>query len=76
MSTDDIERLIPAADTDALGLGVGREKHRQVYQKSRPKASPSRSGLIGELYFRRAELEAYKQRLIQQALSEIGQPPH
>ena len=69
MSTEDIERLIPAADTEALGLGVGRRSIGR-YIKNPPEGFPAPLRINGKLYFRRAELEAYKQRLIQQALSE------
>jgi len=69
MSNEEIERLIPAADTDALGLGVGRRSVGR-YIKNPPEGFPIPLRINGRLYFRRAELEAYKQRLIQQALSE------
>jgi hypothetical protein len=68
MSSPNIE-LVPVADTDALGLGVGRRSiGRRI--KNPPENFPRPIRINGRLYFRRVELEAYKQRLIQQALSE------
>ena len=69
MSTEEIERLIPAADTEALGLGVGRRSIGR-YIKNPPEGFPTPLRINSRLYFRRAEIEAYKQKLIQRALSE------
>ena len=72
MSTEEIERLIPAADTEALGLGVGRRSIGRYIKNPARRFSHSTPDQLCRPYFRRAELEAYKQRLIQRALSECG----
>jgi len=67
------EELVPAADTDALGLGVGR---RSIGRRIRnpPPGFPVPIRLNGRLYFRRSELETYKQELIRSALAESAEP--
>jgi len=71
MSHLDFEEFVPAADTDALGLGVGRRSiGRRI--KTPPPGFPTPIRLNGRLYFRRSEVEAYKQRLIAEALATPG----
>lgn len=68
MSNVDIETLVPAADTNAVGLGVGR-RSIGCRIKNPPAGFPAPIRINGRLYFRRSELEAYKQKLISEALA-------
>ncbi|MGD0186985.1 MAG: hypothetical protein ABSC25_17275 [Roseiarcus sp.] len=66
MSNIETETLVPLADVDAVGLGVGRRSlGRRV--KNPPPGFPTALRINGRLYLRRSELEAYKQRLIAEA---------
>lgn len=71
MSNTEIETLVPAADTEAVGLGVGRRTiGRKI--KNPPEGFPTPIKINGRLYFRRSELEAYKRRLISEAISRAA----
>jgi hypothetical protein len=62
------DALIPVADDQAVGLGVGRRSvGRRI--KNPPPGFPLPLRINGRLYFRRSELKAYKQRLIEEALA-------
>jgi hypothetical protein len=53
------ESLVPLADTDSVGLGIGRRTlGRRV--KNPPDGFPTVLRINGRLYVRRSELEAYK----------------
>jgi hypothetical protein len=68
MSNTESETLIPLADTDAIGLGIGRRSlGRRV--KNPPPGFPTVLKINQRLYVRRSELEAYKARLIAEALA-------
>lgn len=62
------ETLIPVANTEALGLGVGR---RTIGRKIKDPDSgfPPVIRINGRLYVRQADLDAYKSNLIAGALS-------
>jgi hypothetical protein len=68
MSNIESETLIPAADSDAIGLGVGRRTFGR-YIKNPPPGFPIVLRINGRLYVRRSELEAYKAKLIAEALA-------
>ena len=57
------EALVPIANVDALGLGVGR---RTIGRRIKDRASgfPAVIRINGRLYARRSELESYKAKLI------------
>ena len=60
--------LVPLADPAEVGLGVGRRTiGRKV--KNPPPGFPTVLRINGRLYVRRSELEAYKARLIAEALA-------
>lgn len=66
MSNAESETLVPLADTDAVGLGIGRRSlGRRV--KNPPPGFPTVLRINGRLYVRRSELESYKMRLIAEA---------
>jgi hypothetical protein len=66
MSTTENETLIPLADTEAVGLGIGRRTiGRRI--KNPPPGFPTVLRINGRLYVRRSELNAYKARLIAEA---------
>ncbi|MGA2493329.1 MAG: hypothetical protein ABSF67_10305 [Roseiarcus sp.] len=66
MSNIESETLVPLADADAVGLGVGRRTlGRRV--KTPPPGFPTALRINGRLYLRRSELEAYKTQLIAEA---------
>lgn len=68
MSYIDFETLVPAADTGAVGLGVGRRSiGRRI--KNPPPGFPAPIKINRRLYFRRSELETYKQKLISEAIA-------
>jgi hypothetical protein len=57
MSTIATESLVPLADTDEVGLGIGRRTiGRRV--KNPPPGFPTVLRINGRLYVRRSELEA------------------
>jgi hypothetical protein len=62
MSSEEIERLIPAADAEAVGLGVGRRSIGR-YLKNPPPGFPRAVRMNKRLYFKQTELESYKRRL-------------
>ena len=68
MSNTENESLVPVADTDAIGLGVGRRTMGR-YIKNPPPGFPIVLRINGRLYVRRSELEAYKAKLIAEALA-------
>ena len=68
MSQTESEALIPLADTDEVGLGVGRRTLGR-YVKNPPPGFPTVVRLNGRLYVPRSELERYKARLIAEAVS-------
>lgn len=62
------EALIPVADVDSVGLGVGRRTlGRRI--KNPPPGFPQVLRINNRLYVRSSELEAYKARLIAEALA-------
>jgi predicted DNA-binding transcriptional regulator AlpA len=62
------ETLIPVADAEALGLGIGRRSiGRRI--KDDPQFPPALR-IRGRLYVRKSDLENYKTRLISAALAE------
>ena len=68
MSTIATESLVPLADTDEVGLGIGRRTiGRRV--KNPPPGFPTVLHINGRLYVRRSELEAYKAKLIAEAIA-------
>lgn len=70
-NTDNIETLVPAADIEAVGLGVGRRSlGRRI--KNPPQGFPTPLRINGRLYFRRSELESYKKKLISEAISRAN----
>jgi hypothetical protein len=65
------EALVPLADVDAVGLGVGRRSlGRRV--KNPPPGFPIALRINGRLYLRRSEIEGYKEKLIREALAAPG----
>jgi hypothetical protein len=65
------DALVPVADDEAVGLGVGRRTvGRRI--KSPPPGFPTALRINNRLYFRRNELRAYKERLIAGA---VAAPP-
>jgi hypothetical protein len=71
MSNLEPESLVPLANVDAIGLGVGRRSlGRRV--KNPPPGFPVALRINGRLYVRRSELEAYKKRLISEAVRAIA----
>ena len=71
MSTSDDQEddaLVPVADVEAVGLGVGRRTvGRRI--KRPPSGFPTVIRINNRLYFRRNELRRYKQRLIAEAIA-------
>jgi len=67
MLNSETETLVPLADTAAVGLGVGRRTIGRRVKKP-PEGFPAVLRINGRLYVRRAELEAYKARLIAEAV--------
>ena len=68
MSIIETESLVPLADTAEVGLGVGRRTiGRRV--KNPPDGFPTVLRINGRLYVRRSELEAYKAKLIAEAIA-------
>ena len=66
MSITESETLVPLADIEAVGLGVGRRTiGRRI--KNPPPGFPTVLRINGRLYARRSELDAYKARLIAEA---------
>lgn len=66
MSTE-TETLVPIANTVEIGLGVGRRTlGRRI--KNPPQGFPAVLRINNRLYVRRSELEAYKARLITNAI--------
>jgi hypothetical protein len=70
MSIEEVETLIPAADTAAVGLGVGRRTIGRKL-KNPPEGFPTPLRINRRLYFRRSELESYKKKLISEALAAV-----
>jgi hypothetical protein len=67
MSNIESESLVPLADTDEVGLGIGRRTiGRRI--KNPPNGFPTVLRINRRLYVRRSELENFKQRLITEAL--------
>jgi hypothetical protein len=62
------ETLVPVADEDAIGLGVGRRTLGR-YIKNPPPGFPTVVRLNGRLYIPRSELEVYKAKLIAGAVA-------
>ncbi len=61
------ETLVPLADTEEVGLGVGRRTlGRRI--KNPPPGFPAVLRINNRLYVRRSELEAYKAHLIANAV--------
>jgi hypothetical protein len=61
------ETLVPLADTEEVGLGVGRRTiGRRI--KNPPPGFPTVLRINNRLYVRRSELEKYKARLIAEAI--------
>jgi hypothetical protein len=61
------QRLIPIADPDAIGLGVGRRTlGRRI--KNPPPGFPKAVRINNRVYLVEAQLEAYKAKLIQGVL--------
>jgi hypothetical protein len=68
MSHIENESRVPLADTAEVGLGVGRRTiGRRV--KNPPDGFPTVLRINGRLYVRRSELEAYKAKLIAEAIA-------
>lgn len=64
--------LVPIADDEAVGLGVGRRTvGRRI--KRPPPGFPTPIRINNRLYFRRSELRKYKERLIAEAI--VAPPP-
>lgn len=62
------DALVPVADDEAVGLGVGRRTvGRRI--KNPPPGFPTALRINGRLYFRRGELKAYKKKLIAEAVA-------
>jgi hypothetical protein len=62
------DALVPVADDEAVGLGVGRRTvGRRI--KNPPQGFPIALRINGRLYFRRKELKAYKEKLIAEAVA-------
>ena len=75
MSATESETLVPLADTDGIGLGIGRRTlGRRV--KNPPPGFPAVLRINSRLYVRRSELEAYKTRLIAEAMTKPGSAEH
>ena len=69
MSTPENETLVPLADSDGVGLGIGRRTlGRRV--KNPPPGFPTVLRINSRLYVRRSELEAYKSRLIAESTAK------
>jgi hypothetical protein len=68
MSNVESEALIPLADTAAVGLGVGRRSIGRIV-KNPPDGFPVVLRIKGRLYVQRSELDAYKARLIANAIA-------
>jgi hypothetical protein len=67
MFYSETETLVPLADTAEVGLGVGRRTlGRRI--KNPPPGFPTVLRINNRLYVRRSELEAYKARLIAEAV--------
>ena len=70
MLDSESETLVPLADTADVGLGVGRRTlGRRI--KNPPPGFPTVMRINKRLYVLRSELEAYKMRLIAEA---VGAP--
>jgi hypothetical protein len=66
------KKLIPVADPEAIGLGVGRRTlGRRI--KNPPPGFPTVVHINHRLYFVADELEKYKATLIQSALQRSGE---
>jgi hypothetical protein len=62
------DALVPVADDEAVGLGVGRRTvGRRI--KSPPPGFPTAIRINNRLYFRRNELRRYKERVIAEAIA-------
>jgi len=65
------ESLVPLADADDVGLGIGRRTiGRRV--KNPPDGFPTVLRINSRLYVPRSELETYKQKLITGAICSPG----
>jgi len=73
MSQTESEALIPLADTDEVGLGVGRRTLGR-YVKNPPPGFPTVLRINKRLYVPRSELEAYKSNLIAEAVAGASAP--
>ncbi len=73
MSNVESESLIPVANVAEVGLGVGRRSlGRRI--KNPPEGFPTVLRINKRLYMRRTEIEAYKQKLIAEALATPAAP--
>ena len=68
------ESLVPVADTEGLGLGVGRRTIGRLI-KNPPPGFPAVLRINGRLYVCRSELEEYKAHLIAGAMSATPPSP-
>jgi hypothetical protein len=68
MSISKNETLVPVADADAVGLGVGRRSLARRIANPPPGFPVVIRGHNGRLYMRRSDIEAYKQRLVVDAM--------
>jgi hypothetical protein len=73
MSKIESEALIPLADTDEVGLGVGRRTLGR-YVKNPPPGFPTVMRINKRLYVPRSELDAYKANLIAEAVAGASAP--
>jgi hypothetical protein len=67
MSYIESETLVPLADAEAVGLGIGRRTLGRRVKNPPPGFFPVLR-INGRLYGRRSDIEAYKARLIAEAL--------
>jgi hypothetical protein len=66
MLNSETESLVPVADADKLGFGVGRRTiGRRI--KNPPPGFPTVLRINSRLYLRRSELEKYKARMLAEA---------
>ncbi len=65
------EKLIPVADTEAIGLGVGR---RSIGRLIKAGKFPPTIRLNGRLYVQKSELDAFKSRIISENVFRAAEP--
>jgi hypothetical protein len=66
MLNSETESLVPVADADKLGFGVGRRTiGRRI--KNPPPGFPTVLRINSRLYFRRSELEKYRAQMLAEA---------